>query len=262
MNSNNSKFEQTIRFGSFIIFVCLIFTDIIRFSLIFLIGKMDFGRTQISIDFCILESFLVHVFTLFHFHLTIYLRIFWHYCSLFDCLSQHRTVTQISLSLALLMFCSTFLTSPILSHQWAKMTHDRILNLCIIDYTLDYSYTIFIVTLTGLIPFSILLVSNYFHAKTINRRLNTALFLFKEQNYILTQKKYFRLSSWMFLLWTFLQLLLFITLHIPIVDTKLRHMTYVIQLISFLISPTVYLASYRSLSMIVLLKCFDQTSFV
>lgn len=239
---------RTIR--SFGLFFCTILFIINWFRLIIYFLPYLFRNVlQLSTNLCLFQSYFLHVLTLFHLNLTISIRLFWHYCFLFPNYWQHFTYRRLISSLVCLFLFQCFLTWPISSHKWATFTFDSILNLCIVNYKFQYSYTFFVLSFTCIIPFLVLLVSHYTQMKSIDKRLiNSSLDLLK-------QKQRFQYSSYVILIWSLFNIVLLICIHTPFDNYQLiKSIVYYLQLFVLLFDPILYTFIFRSLSIITRLR--------
>jgi hypothetical protein len=258
---NKQILNRTMRSFSLLLCTCLLITNWLRLGLIDFFPKLYPNLIQSSINFCIIQSFFLHVLTLFHLHLTICLRLFWHYC--FTCEKSWQTITyRRILFISLFIFiCLCLFTLPSISNEWASIIFDGILQICIVNYTFNYSYTFFVFTLTCLIPFIILIISHRRHINGIENRMSKTSPIDKNLN-LFQDKTRFQYSSYLILIWCFINILLSIFLHIPIKHIQIRTMVYYTQLISFLLEPILYIFVFRSLSIIILLRPTNQTYFI
>ncbi|UJR20929.1 hypothetical protein I4U23_024038 [Adineta vaga] len=252
---------HTIRSFSLLLCTCLFLTNWLCLGLIYFFPKLypDFIRT--STKFCTLQSFFLHIFTLFHLHLTIGLRLFWHFCFTFENYWQTITYRRILYLLLFVFICLCLFTLPSMSNEWASIIFDKILQICLVNYTFNYSYTFFVLTLTCLIPFIILIISHRRHMKEINHRLTKNLLIMDDPN-LRHEKTRFQYSSYAILIWSFFIMLLTISLHIPLANIQIRTIVFYTQLITFLIDPILYIFVFRSLSIISLLRPINGAYFV
>jgi hypothetical protein len=211
--------------------VCLLINNWLCLGLIYLFPKM--------IQSCIIQSYFLHVLTHFHFDLIVCLHLYWYYCLKFEESFQRLTYCWIFLFLLFIFICLCLLTLPSLSHQWASIVFDRFLQICIVDYTFNYSYTFFIFTLNCLIPFIVLCISH-------RHQMNNQIWKCK------ISKNCFQFSI---LLWSFLNIVLLLSLHIPMKYSGIRLFFYNIQIISFFIEPMFYI-------IINLLKSINEVCFL
>jgi len=238
-NEKNFKLETILncRIHSFslILCICLLTTNWLCLGLIYLFPNI--------IQSCLIQSYFLHVLKYFHLHLTICLRLYWYYCFTFENSCQRITYQRIFLILLFILIYLCLLTLPSISNQWASIIFDKILQICIVNYMFNYSYTFFLLTFTCLIPFILLIIVHKRQTKSLN----------------ISQFQY---SSFFILIWTFLHILLVIFLHIPIKYQQIRMTIFYIEIISFLLEPILYLFIFRSLSRIILLRPSNQIYFL
>ncbi len=266
LSSNQNHESKTIR--SFSLFLCtfLLITNWLRLS-IYLFPKIYPHLIKSSSNLCILQSFSLHVLTLFHFHLTITTRLFWHYC--FICNKYWQTITYCRLFtfFLFLFLCLCFLTWPSISNDWASITFDPILNLCIVNYIFHLSYTFFIVSFTCLIPFILLIISHYTQMKCIKRRMWKYFSTFtieqhQEKSIIIHRKNQFKYASYGILIWSFINMILLIAIHIPIEnETWIKSLIFYMQMLALLIDPILYIFIFRSLEIITLLRPINELDY-
>jgi hypothetical protein len=226
---------------------------------IFLLPAFYPHRIQFPSTFCLVQSFLLHVFALFHLHLTIGLRLLWYVCFTFDHYWQTITYRRL-LTLTLGVFiCLCVFTWPSVSNEWASIRFDHILDLCVVNYTFRLSYTLFVLSLTCLIPFLLLIVSHHRQTKSIQRRIlkySTTLKLGQhEEKLIIDRKNLFQCASSIVLVWTFISIVLLICIHVPAGhERSIKSVVYHVQMCAFLFDPILYTFVFRSLSIITLLR--------
>ena len=246
---------------SFGLFLCttLLITNWLRLG-IYLFPKLYPNTIQYSPNLCIIESFSLHILTLFHLNLTICIRLFWHYCFIFSKYWQTITYRRICiLFLCIFIYLSIF-TWPSVNDEWGSIIFDRILNICIVNYRHHLSYTFFVLSLTCIIPFILLIISHYGQMKCINQRISKYFSTFtieqhKQKLNIIHQKNQFQFASYIILLWVIFNIILLICIHIPINNGELIKSTiYYIQMLTFIFDPILYIFIFRSLSIITLLR--------
>ncbi|CAF1074223.1 unnamed protein product [Adineta ricciae] len=250
--------DHTVRSISVILCTCSFLTNWLCLVLIYFLPKF---YPSASAKYCTIQSFFLHVFTLFHLHLTIGLRLFWHFCFTFEKSWQTLTYRRISYLLMFVFICLCLFTLPSMSNEWASVVFDKVLQICLVNYAFNYSYTFFVVTLTCLIPFILLLISHRRHMKEIHCRLAKTLSIIDDPD--LTREKIrFQCTSYVLLLWSFFLIVLIICFHIPITQIPIRTTVLYTQLITFLIDPIIYIFIFRSLSIITLLRPNSGAYFV
>jgi hypothetical protein len=252
---------ETLRSFSLFLCTCLLITNWLRLGLIYIFPKIYSNLIQSSLNLCIIQSFSLHVLTYFHLHLTIFLRLFWYYCFIFDKYWQIITYRRILLSLVFIFSCLCLFTLPSISNQWASIVFDEILQICVVDYTFNYSYTFFILIFTCLIPFLLLIVSHKQQMKSIENRLSKYFSIDQKLN-LSHRKTRFQYSSYIILIWSFFNILLLLFLHVPIRHIQIRSIVYYIQIISFLLEPILYIFIFRSISLITLLRQTNGIYFI
>jgi len=97
--------------------------------------------------------------------------------------------------------------------------------------------------------------------KNIENRIMKYILINKKLN-ISYEKIRFQYSSFLILIWSFINILILIFLHIPIKSVKIRMIIYYIQIISFLLEPILYIFIFRSLSIITLLRMTNEIYFI
>jgi hypothetical protein len=249
---------RTIR--SFGLFLCtfLLITNWLRL-IIYLFPEFYPNIFKYSLNLCIMQSFILHVLTLFHLNLTISIRLFWQYCFIFSKYWQTITYRHFFIFFLCIFLCLCIFTWPSTSNEWASIVFDHILNICIVNYTFHLSYTFFVLSFTCVIPVILLLVSHYTQTKCIKRRLKKYFSTFaieqKQKLNIIHRKNQFQYASYIILIWSFINIALLIGIHIPIEDGKLiKSIIYYIQMFAFVFDPILYIFIFRSLSIITLLR--------
>ena len=250
--------SRTIRSFGFLLCSCLLITNSLRLG-IFLIPRFGPSIIEASSNMCFLQGFLLHVFALFHFNLTITIRLFWHYCFIFSHYWQTVTYSRLCAYLSSLLILMCLLTWPSLSHEWGSMFFDPFFKICLVDYTFRLSYTFFILILTCFIPFTFLIVSHYEQMKSIDRRIEkhlSTLSLEQERppSQIHFWRKQFQCASWVILIWSFVNILLLIGIHIRSEHRSIKSTLYYMQLTAFLFDPLLYIFIFRSLNIVTLLR--------
>lgn len=199
---------------------CLFLTNWFRLILVYFVES------------CYIQSYFLHVLTHFHLHLIIFLRLDWYYYYLFGKSSQQISFRQLIIIILFIWIFSCLLTLPSLSDQWASIAFDRSLDICIVDYTFRYSYTLFILSLSCLIPYIVLCLFHRQQMKSSSLRKDT--------------------SSIIVLLWSLWKIILLILFHIPMENFHMKLVFYYIEILLYLVEPILYLFIVRSLSLITL----------
>lgn len=243
---------------SFGVFFCAILL-ITNWSRLFIYFLPNFypNLFSSSSNLCLIQSFFLHALTLFHLNLTISIRLFWHYCFLFDQCWQSITYRRLTSYFLGLFLCQCFLTWPVGNDKWTTNFFDRIFNLCFVDYTFHYSYTFFILSLTCMIPVALLISSHYSQIRSIKQRIDTSYSIWKEKERLRLsdRARQFQYASSLTLFWSLFNILLLICVHTPFNQHLLiRLIVYYVQLIVLLIDPILYIFIFRSLSIITLFK--------
>jgi len=257
---------RTIR--SFGLFLCtfLFLTNSLRL-MIYLFPKFSPNTIEYSSKLCIIQSFFLHVLTLFHLILTISIRLFWHYCFIVSKYWQTITYRHLLTYFLCIFFCLCIFTWPSISDEWASIIFDPILNLCIVNYTFHLSYTFFVLSFTCIIPFTLLIISHYGQMKCIKRRISKYLSTLtieqhKQKLNIIHRKNQFEYASYVILIWSLINIALLICIHVPIEDGKvIKSIIYYIQMFAFLFDPILYIFIFRSLSIITLLRPTNELHF-
>jgi hypothetical protein len=206
---------------------CLLITNWLCLGLIYLFPKV--------IQSCITQSYFLHVLIHFDFDLIVCSPLYWYYCLKFEESFQRLTYCRIFLFLLFIFICLCLLTLPSLSHQLYLIDFYRSVSW---DYTFNYSYTFFIFTLNCLIPFIVLCISH-------RHQMNNQMWKCK------ISKNCFQFSI---LLWSFLNILLLLSLDIPMKYSGIRSFFYYIQIILFFIEAMFYIV-------IDLLKSINEACF-
>jgi hypothetical protein len=256
---------RTIRSFGLLLCSCLLITNWLRLGIYFL-PKFYPNTIQYSSNLCLIQSFFLHVLTLFHINLTISIRLFWHYCFIFSKYWQTITYRRIFTFFLCIFICLCLFTLPSLSNEWASVIFDRILNICIVNYTFHLSYTFFVLTFTCLIPFILLMISHREQMKCIKQRMSKYLSTFTIEQHkhkwnLTYRKTQFQYASYVILIWSLFNIILLICVHIPIEHIKIKSMIYYIQLFAFLFDPILYIFIFRSLSIITLLRPTNELYF-
>lgn len=250
--------NRTIR--SFGLFFCsaLFIANGLR-VLIFLLAQFDPTIIQNSVSVCRLESFILHVFSLFHLNLTIIIRVFWHFCFLVDQYWQRIRRKHIFTFIICLVILLSLFTSPSLTNEWASIKFDSVLNLCVVNYSFRWSYTFFLLSFTCFIPYVFLIISHQRQIKSIEQRFEkhfSSFILDKNQElcYFRTRKNHFICISYIILIWALINIILLVGIHTPLQDESVRFFFYYSQLFALLLDPILYIFIFRSLSIITLLR--------
>ncbi|CAF0738712.1 unnamed protein product [Rotaria sordida] len=255
--------NRTIRSFGLLLCTCLLLTNWLRLG-IYLFPTFHPNIIRYSSNLCIIQSFFLHVLTLFHINLTISIRLLWHYCFVFDKYWQTITYRRI-LTLFLCIFIgSCIFTWPSISNDWASIIFDQILQICIVNYKFHLSYTFFVLSFTCIIPYILLIISHNRQMKSIKHRILKYFSTFNIDQHrhklnIVQRKKNFQYASYIILIWSFINILLLICIHIPIERQRiLKSVIYYVQMFAFLIDPILYIFIFRSLSIITLLRSTDE----
>jgi hypothetical protein len=257
---------RTIRSFGFFLCTTLLITNWLRLS-IYLFPKFYPNTIQYSPNLCILQSFLLHILTLFHLNLTITIRLFWHYCFIFSKYWQTLTYRRLWILFLCIFICLCIFTWPSISDEWGSIIFDHTLNICIVNYTFNLSYTFFVLSFTCLIPFLLLIVSHYGQMRCIKRRILKYFSTFTIEQHeqklnIIHRKNQFQFASYIILIWVIFNIILLICIHTPIDNEKLLKSTiYYIQMIAFLLDPILYIFIFRCLSIITLLRPTNELYF-
>ena len=212
------------------------------------------------------QSFFLHVFALFHFNLTISIRLFWHYCFICSKYWQSATFRRLISYILSLFICLCLFTWPSLTNEWGSITIDSVLNLCVVNYSFRWSYTFFILSCTCFIPLVLLIVSHQRQLISIDRRIEKYLWTFtiendEQKSDLIRRKKRFRIASYSILIWSIINLILLLGLHISFANETVKSIFYYTQLSAFLVDPILYMFIFRSLSIVTLLRPTDEHDF-
>ncbi|CAF2558381.1 unnamed protein product [Rotaria sp. Silwood2] len=119
----------------------------------------------------------------------------------------------------------------------------------------------FVLTFTCLIPFVLIIISHKLQMKAIENRIFKYISMDEKLN--LSQLKVqFQYSSYIILIWSFINILLSIFLHTPIKYLQIRIILYYSQIYSFLLDPIIYILILRSLPTITLLRPTNKVYFI
>ena len=261
----SDEHRQSTAIRSYGLFLCtwLLLINGLRSGLIYLLPNFYADQIRSSTHLCLAQSFFLHALTLLHIHLTVSQRFFWHYCFIFDGFWPRLTIQRLSSILLFIFLCLCLITYPSISDEWASVSFDQILQVCLVDYTYNYSYTFFVVALTCLIPLILLFISHRVQMQTVNERILKDLSTTADgQSNLCHQKSRFQRASLALLLWSFLNILLIIALHSPIDHFLFRTVVYRIELIALLVDPIVHLFLFRSLSVLIRFKSFNGIYFI
>jgi hypothetical protein len=235
---------------------------------IYLFSKFYPNLIQDSSNLCLIQSFILHVLTLFHLNLTISIRLFWHYCFIFNQSWQTLTYHRLFIYFLLIFSFLCLLTWPSLTNEWASIKFDRILNICIVNYAFHFSYTFFILSITCVLPFLLLIISHYEQMKSIKRRMVKYFSTFpiessrQQKSNIIHRKNQFQYASYVILIWSLINIILLICIHIPIENGRIiRSTIYYIQMFALILDPILYIFIFRSLTIITLLRPTDEFYF-
>jgi hypothetical protein len=233
---------------------------------IYLFAKFYPNLISNSSNLCLIQSFFLHVLTLFHLNLTISIRLFWHYCFIFNHYWQTITYHRLSIYFLCIFSCLCLLTWPSLTNDWASIKFDHILNLCFVNYAYNFSYTFFILSLTCLLPFLLLIISHYEQMKSIKRRIKNYFSTFsqssQQKSNIIHRKNQFQYASFIILIWSLINIILLICIHIPFENRRIIRLTiYYTQMFALILDPILYIFIFRSLSIVTLLRPTDEFYF-
>ena len=246
---------RTIR--SYGLFLCtFLFADNWFRIGIYLFPSFFPGLIVNSPNFCLIQSYLLHVLTLFHLNITISIHLFWHYCFIFSKYWQNLTYLRLLTYFLCIFFLLCLFTWPTTSNEWASIKFDGILKICIVDYTFHLSYTFFLLSLTCLIPYLALILSHNVQMKSIQRRIGKYFSTSStERSNILDRKNQFQHASSVILIWSLINIILLICIHIPIENDRLiKSIVFYIQMFALIFEPILYIFTFRSLSIITLLR--------
>ncbi|CAF1980242.1 unnamed protein product [Rotaria magnacalcarata] len=258
--------NRTVRSFGLLLCTCLFLTNWLRFG-IYLYPKLYPNTIKYSLNLCTIQSFSLHVLTLFHINLTISIRLLWHYCFICSKYWQKITYCRILILFLSIFICSCIFTWPSISDEWASMIFDHILNICIVNYKFNLSYTFFVLSFTCIIPYILLIISHNQQMKSIDHRISKYFATFKIEQHtqklnIIQRKTLFQYSSYIILIWSLINIILLIFIHVPIEhDSSIKSIIYYIQMCVFLIDPIIYMFIFRALSIITLLRPTDQFDF-
>ncbi|CAF0998702.1 unnamed protein product [Adineta ricciae] len=221
---------------------------------------------QYPTTLCLVQSFSLHVLTLFHLNLTITIRLFWYLCFKFNQYWQTITYRRLCVILFVLFVYICIFTWPTITDEWASIRFDSILEICIVNYIFRLSYTFFVLSFTCFIPYSVLILTHYRQMKCIQRRIIKYLLTFKidqhQQGLIYEQQKRFQSASSIILIWTLCNILLLISIHVPIEhQPMIKSIIFYIQMLRFVLDPILYMFVFRSLSIITLLRPTSEVYF-
>lgn len=266
ISSSETILIRTIRSFGLFLCTCLLITNWLRLC-IYLFPKFYPNTIQYSSNLCIIQSFFLHVLTLFHLNLTISIHLFWYYCFIRSKYWQTLTYRRICGFFLCIFILLCIFTWPSISNEWASIIFDHILNICIVNYKFHVSYTFFVLSFTCAIPLILLIISHYGHTKCIKRRISKYFSTFtieqhKQKLNIIYRKNQFQCASYIILIWIIFNIILLICIHIPIQDGRIIKSTiYYIQMFSFLVDPILYIFIFRSLSIIILLRPTNELCF-
>lgn len=254
-------FLQALRSLSLFLCTCSFIVNVLRLGILYSFPKIYLNQIELSPNLCPLESFFIHVLTCFHLQLIIFLRFYWHYYFILEKYLPTISYRRILCILLLIFIWLCLLTSPSLRNDWASVFHDEISQVCIVNYSFSYSYTFFILALTCLLPLVLIVLSHRSQMETIESRISK--YEYHEENlYLNHEKRQFRFASFFILIWSFINIILLIGLHLPIQHTKLRTVLYYSQLLSVPLDLILYPLIFRSLSIITLLRSANEIYFV
>jgi hypothetical protein len=245
---------RILRIDAFVLYICLLINSCLRLRLIYDISPWKTFP-------CRMESFSLHVCYLFHIYLVVCLRLFVHYCLLFDRSWPKLSPGRILSILMVIYLCLCLLTLPSMSNEWTSIVYDEIRRICLVDYTFNYSYTFFIVMLTCFLPFVVMFLSHRMQIRTIKNRL-VRYVSNNRSNEFHYEKKRFQCYSIVLLVCTCVHIVHLIGLHSAMGHVRIRHMIDSIQLVSSIIDAIVYLCLFHSLSILMRLKSFDDIYFI
>lgn len=237
---------------SVILCICLFITNWFRLALIHLVPLCHMASLVLSFNMCALQGFVLHVFSLFYVSLALFLRLFWHYSLFFTGSSHQLSVTRYVCIFFSLFFGLCLFTFPSFTGEWASITFDPILRLCIVDYTFTYSYTFFILVLAYAIPFLLMIVSHRMQMRMIDQHCSVTFPI----------KRQVRTLSISLLLWSLFTILLSILFHFPSDHVELRRTVFHLQMLSFLIEPIFCLFMFYSISKVSLFKSINGMYFI
>ena len=151
-----------------LLYICLFINNWFRLGLIHVLPVFTSMASPLGMYICFMQGFLFHVCSLFYISIVLFVRLYWHYCSLSDESSgkfQLRRLIPIPLcSLA----GSCLFTFPSFSQEWTSMAFDPILKICVIDYTFTTTYICFIIVIAYTVPFLLMIVSHHMQLKTMD----------------------------------------------------------------------------------------------
>lgn len=250
--------NRTIRSFGLLLCSCLFFVNSLRIGL-FLLPMANRTIIEKYMNLCLVQSFLLHVLSLFHLNLTIAIRLFWHYCFLVGKYWQKVTLHRLLICILGLFIGLCLFTWPSLSDEWGSIKFDPILRICIVNYQFHWSYTFFVLSFTCLIPYSILIVSHRRQIRSIDCRIEkyfTRLTVENEEEKlrIIGRKIPFLYASYSILIWSLINIGLIIGIHMPCENEFIRYSIYYSQMGAFLLDPLLYIFIFRSLSIITLLR--------
>ncbi|CAF0998639.1 unnamed protein product [Adineta steineri] len=249
--------HKKIHSFSLLLVICLLITNWFCLGLVYIFPKFYPNLIINSTNICIYQGFFLHVLTVFHLHLIICLYLLWHFCFLLENYWQTITYQRIFYLLIFIFMCLCLFTLPSISNEWASIKYDKTLQICIVNYTYNYSYTFFILTFICIIPFIILIISHRQYMISIKNRISKIFSID-----LLEEKTRFQYSSYIILIWSCFNILLLILLHIPTEYKQIRMIVYYTQLLSYLFDPILYIFIFRTLSIISLLRPINEIYLV
>ncbi|CAF3459324.1 unnamed protein product [Rotaria sp. Silwood1] len=258
--------NRTVRSFGLLLCTFLLLTNWLRLG-IYLFPKFYPNIIQYSSNLCFIQSFSLHVLTLFHLNLTIGIRLLWHYCFIFNKYWQTITYRRVLILFLCIFIGSCIFTWPSISDEWASIIFDQILNICIVNYRFRVSYTFFVLSFTCIIPYLLLIISHNRQMKSMKHRMLKYFSTFKINQHkqklnIIRRKRHFQYASYIILIWSFINILLLICIHTPTEHgIIIKSIIYYVQISAFLIDPILYIFIFRSLSIITLLRPTDEFEF-
>lgn len=211
-----------------------------------------------SPNICLIQSYFLHVFTIFHLNITISIHLFWHYCFVFSKYWQHITYSRLLTYLLCIFLFLCLLTWPTVSNEWASSKFDQTLQICTVNYAYHYSYTFFVLSLTCLLPFLTLIISHYIQMNSMGRRLEKSLSTYplnQSTTTIIERKNHFQYASYVILIWSLINIILLLCIHTPIDNGRMiKSIIFDIQMFAVIVDPILYIFIFRSLTIIAFLR--------
>ena len=236
------------------LYLCLFIINWLRVGLIYLLPLFSTMTSTSFSSSCFIEGFFFHVSSLFYVSIVLFIRLYWHYCSLSSGSYKKLNVRRL-LSILLGTFLGLcLLTYPSVNQEWSSISYDPILNICLIDYRFRSSYTFFIIMISYIIPFVLMIISH-------QMQLQQSFF---DDQYLefSSIKRKLKWSSIAMLIWYWFNILLIISIHFPLEHVKLRQIIFNLQLLSFVIEPVFCLFMFRFMSKFILFQSFNRIYFI